>query len=91
MDAIGMMLGDRSLEAISEAMARFVYAAAPLASVGDSIWPEVSECAGAMNRPGGLGSVRCDRHPPGTGRSSMAIDNMADGTALGLMRGGRFD
>jgi hypothetical protein len=32
--------GDRSLEAISEAVARFVHAAAPLAAVGDALWPE---------------------------------------------------
>ena len=34
--------GDRSLEAISEAVARFVHAAAPLAAVGDALWPEQS-------------------------------------------------
>jgi hypothetical protein len=32
--------GDRSMEAISEAVARFVHAAAPLAAVGDALWPE---------------------------------------------------
>lgn len=31
--------GDRSLEAVSEAVARFVAAAAPLAAVGDALWP----------------------------------------------------
>lgn len=35
--------GDRSLEAISEAVARFVQAAAPLAAVGDALWPEIPE------------------------------------------------
>ena len=34
--------GDRSLEAISEAVARFVHAAAPLAAVGGALWPEQS-------------------------------------------------
>lgn len=34
--------GDRSLEAISEAVARFVHAAAPLAAVGDALWPHPS-------------------------------------------------
>lgn len=34
--------GERSLEAISEAVARFVHAAAPLAAVGDALWPEPS-------------------------------------------------
>ena len=32
--------GERSLEAISMAVARFVHAAAPLAAVGDALWPE---------------------------------------------------
>jgi len=32
--------GDRSLDAVSEAVARFVHAAAPLAAVGDALWPE---------------------------------------------------
>jgi hypothetical protein len=35
--------GERGLEAVSEAVARFVQAAAPLAAVGDAIWPEASE------------------------------------------------
>jgi hypothetical protein len=35
--------GERSLEAISEAVARFVHAAAPLAAVGDALWPEAAE------------------------------------------------
>ena len=34
--------GDRSLDAVSEAVARFVHAAAPLAAVGDALWPEPS-------------------------------------------------
>lgn len=35
--------GERSLDAISEAVARFVHAAAPLAAVGDALWPEAPE------------------------------------------------
>jgi phenylpropionate dioxygenase-like ring-hydroxylating dioxygenase large terminal subunit len=35
--------GERGLEAISEAVARFVQAAAPLAAVGDAIWPDAPE------------------------------------------------
>lgn len=35
--------GEHSLEAISEAVARFVHAAAPLAAVGDALWPEAAE------------------------------------------------
>ena len=35
--------GERSLEAISDAVARFVHAAAPLASLGDALWPEACE------------------------------------------------
>lgn len=35
--------GERGLEAVSEAVARFVQAAAPLAAVGDALWPETSE------------------------------------------------
>lgn len=35
--------GDRSFEAISQAVARFVQAAAPLAAVGDALWPDVPE------------------------------------------------
>jgi hypothetical protein len=31
--------GDRSVEAVSEAVAQFVHAAAPLAAVGDALWP----------------------------------------------------
>ena len=33
-------VGDRSIEAVSEAVARFVHAAAPWAAVGDALWPE---------------------------------------------------
>lgn len=36
-------VGERSLEAISQAVARFVQAAAPLAAVGDALWPEEAE------------------------------------------------
>ena len=32
-------VGDRSVEAVSEAVAQFVHAAAPLAAVGDALWP----------------------------------------------------
>ena len=35
--------GERGLDAVSVAVARFVQAAAPLAAVGDALWPEVSE------------------------------------------------
>jgi len=35
--------GERSLEAITEAVARFIQAAAPLAAVGDALWPEEAE------------------------------------------------
>ena len=35
--------GERGLEAISQAMVRFVEAAAPLAAVGDAIWPDAPE------------------------------------------------
>ncbi|WP_198374983.1 hypothetical protein [Neoroseomonas rubea] len=31
--------GERDLGAVSEAVARFVHAAAPLAAVGDALWP----------------------------------------------------
>ncbi|MGK7864515.1 hypothetical protein [Falsiroseomonas sp. E2-1-a4] len=35
--------GERGLEAVSDAVARFVQAAAPLAAVGDALWPEAAE------------------------------------------------
>ncbi len=34
--------GDRSLESVSAAVAQFVHAAAPLAAVGDALWPAPS-------------------------------------------------
>lgn len=35
--------GERELGAVSEAVARFVHAAAPLAAVGDALWPDAEE------------------------------------------------
>ena len=35
-------VGDRSPEAVSEAVAQFIHAAAPLAAVGDALWPAPS-------------------------------------------------
>lgn len=34
---------ERELDAVPEAVARFVHAAAPLAAVGDALWSEVEE------------------------------------------------
>lgn len=41
LERLGLLAaGARDLPAVSEAVARFVHAAAPLAAVGDALWPE---------------------------------------------------
>ncbi len=44
LERLGLLpAGDRSLDAVSEAVARFVHAAAPVSAVGDALWPGQSD------------------------------------------------
>ncbi len=44
LERLGLLpAGERDLGAVSDAVAHFVQAAAPLAAVGDALWPEIEE------------------------------------------------